>query len=285
MPVAVLQNLICPVCGGGFAESGQALRCEEGHSFDVARQGYVNLLSGRKPAGSADTATMVAARAGFLDAGFYRPIADALADAVAGPPAGAGSAGGLIVDVGAGTGHYLADVLERLPAAYGVATDVSVPALRRAARAHPRMAAVGADVWRGLPIRSGSAAVVLDVFAPRNAAEFHRVVRPDGLLGVVTPLPGHLGELVDRFGMLTIDERKDERVDETLATCFRRRSRHELTFAMDLGPTDIGNLIRMGPSAHHLDEDTLVRQLAELPERTGVTASVRVSAYQPVVEP
>ncbi|NEE01375.1 putative RNA methyltransferase [Phytoactinopolyspora halotolerans] len=317
----LVDALACPVCrarltvvraspGGGAPEAeatvrtaGSALRCASGHSFDVARQGYVNLRSGRKPRGTADTADMVAARTEFLDAGHYAPIADAVARAVGNTvrddAAGADPAPPLVVDIGAGTGYYLRrtlDVLERgldaRPAAggrapWGVAIDVSTYALRRAAKAHPRIAAVGADAWDVLPVADGAATAILDVFAPRNAAEFHRVLSPDGVLVVVTPTSAHLAELVGRFGasgMLSVDERKDERVEQALGERFAPVSRDELTFSLELDPDNVARLIRMGPSAHHVDDatlrETLVADAAAGGARTNVTASVSVATFR-----
>ena len=88
------------------------------------------------------------------------------------------AAPGCIVDLGAGTGWYLARALERLRGTTGLALDVSKPALRRAARAHPSLAAVACDAWGPLPLRDGGVAAVLDIFAPRNAAEIARVLVP-----------------------------------------------------------------------------------------------------------
>ena len=83
------------------------------------------------------------------------------------------------------------------------------PAARRAARAHPRAGAAVCDVWRGLPLADACADVVLDVFAPRNGAEFRRVLRPGGRLVVVTPTPAHLAELVPLLGLIGVDPDKD----------------------------------------------------------------------------
>src|SRR5258705_9927810 len=176
----VVRALRCPTCAEPFEASATALRCANGHSFDIARQGYATLVTGRAP-GGAETAEMVAARAELLAAGHLDPVARAVTDlarALAAPD-------GLVLDVGAGTGHYLATVLDALPAHHGVALDVAKAAVRRAARAHPRAAAVVADAWRGLPLADGCADLVLDIFAPRNGAEFRRVLRPGG-----TPLAG-----------------------------------------------------------------------------------------------
>src|SRR4051812_49904109 len=104
---------------------------------------------------------MVQARAAFLSSGAFDPLGEAVAAAVA---HAAGEAGpGAVVELGAGTGWYLAAAIDRLPARVGVAVDISKAALRRAARAHPRVAAVGADAWRAIPLRDGCAAVVLGV--------------------------------------------------------------------------------------------------------------------------
>ena len=171
--------LQCPVCSSGLALGDGAVRCGAGHSFDVARQGYVNLVPG-----NGDSAEMVEAREAFLGAGHFRPLTGALvAEAMNVEAAGA------VVDVGAGTGHHLAYVLATPPERPGVALDTSTAALRRAARIHPRAAAVGADAWKPLPLRDGIAAIVLSVFAPRNPDELARILAPGGALLAVTPRP------------------------------------------------------------------------------------------------
>ena len=119
---------------------------------------------------------MVAAREAFLAAGHFDPVIAAVT-AAAERALAAASAGG-VVELGAGTGVQLADVLDRHPERVGLAIDRSRPAARRAARAHPRLGAVVCDVWRGLPVRSGAAALVLNAFAPRNGPEIARVLHP-----------------------------------------------------------------------------------------------------------
>ena len=142
-----------------------------------------------------DTAEMIAARAAFLAAGHYAPITRALAEHAA------VDAPGVIADVGAGTGQHLAGVLEAHPDRIGVALDSSTPAMRRAARAHPRMAAVTCDAWDALPLADAAAAVVLSVFAPRGAAEIRRVLAPGGVVLAVTPTERHLAELREPLGL------------------------------------------------------------------------------------
>jgi 23S rRNA (guanine745-N1)-methyltransferase len=274
----LLRLLACPLCGAGLTPAGGALRCEARHSFDIARQGYVSLLTGGPRAGSADTAEMVAARDAFLRAGHYAPLVSELARTAAGvcPP------DGTVLDAGTGTGHYLAAVLDALPGAVGLGLDVSKFALRRAARAHPRAGAASWDVWRPLPVRTGGADILLNVFAPRNGPEFHRVLSPGGALIVVTPTVRHLAGLREAAGLLSVDAEKDERLRRTLSAHFRRERETPLEYGLTLDAQDAGNAAAMGPSAHHLapgEEDP--RPAAPQDPGLAVTASFNVAVYRP----
>ncbi len=240
MNVGGLGWLACPVCAAGLAGEGGALRCASGHSFDVARQGYVNLLRRAAPE-NADTPAMLAARDRFLGAGHYAPVADAVAARCRGASR--------IVEVGAGTGYYLAAALDAAPGAEGLATDVSPAAARRAARCHPRAAAVVADTWQRLPLPDGAADRLLCVFAPRNPAEFARVLRPGGRAVVVVPGPLHLRELREGYGLLAIDDDKSDRVRRAFAGW--RAEEQALTYQLELGADDVADVIAMGPNAFH----------------------------------
>ncbi|MBM2622189.1 methyltransferase domain-containing protein [Actinoplanes sp. LDG1-06] len=259
-----LPYLRCPVCQQGLARVERSLRCPAGHSFDMAKQGYADLTAGRMPH-VGDTAEMVADRAEFLAAGHYDFIADAL---------DTGLLHGLIVDAGTGTGHYLGRVLDAAPGATGLGLDVSKPALRRAARAHERAAAVLTDLWRPLPIADGVADVIVNVFAPRNGAEFRRVLRPEGRLLVVTPAPDHLRELIDAHGLIQVDPDKAARVRDALGDHFKEESSTALRRALTLTAVETRTLIGMTPSAHHVSDFPAAP--------TTVTASVLVTTYRPV---
>jgi 23S rRNA (guanine745-N1)-methyltransferase len=269
-PLDEAVNLLrCPVCADGLQLGDGSLRCRAGHSFDIARQGYVNLVPGR-----ADTPEMVEARDAFLGAGHYRHLSDALAEEAARV-----DASGAVVDVGAGTGHHLARVLDALPERLGLALDASPAALRRAARAHPRAAAIGADAWKPLPLGDGVAAIVLSVFAPRNPPEMARILAPGGALVAVTPTTRHLYELVGPLGLLSVPEDKEDRLDEQLASQFTLRERRSVEHSMFLAREEATQIVRMGPSAWHIDESELATRLAALPDPLTVTASVTLSRY------
>ncbi|KXK60118.1 23S rRNA methyltransferase [Micromonospora rosaria] len=303
----VVARLRCPVCADPLAEvdtgPARSLRCPRRHSFDVARQGYVNLLTGRAPH-VGDTADMVAARTEFLAAGHYDPISAALADAARRATAtlgttaaprttdtpratatprtrGGGSAYPLVVDAGGGTGRHLAAVLAALPDAVGLTLDVAKPALRRAAKAHPRAAAALADTWQRLPLADASVAVLLNVFAPRNGAEFRRVLDPGGTLLVVTPADDHLTELVDTLGLLRVDPTKADRVAGSLAGHFAEVDATVLRSRLALTRAEVGTLVGMGPSAWHADPGRLAARIAALAEPVPVTLAVRLGVHRP----
>jgi 23S rRNA (guanine745-N1)-methyltransferase len=275
----VLPLLRCPHCGAalGRGEAGDAVRCADGHTFDIARQGYLSLLAGEGTPHAGDTAEMVAARERLLGAGHFEPLAEALAEAAGEAAAGASPGPAWVVDLGAGPGWYLARVLDALPAAIGLALDVSKPALRRAARAHPRLAAVACDVWRPLPLRDGVAAVVLDVFAPRDGEEIARVLAPGGLAAVVTPRPGHLRELAQPLGLLGVDERKETRLVDRLEPALAVADRRELTWTLRLDRAGARDAAAMGPSAFHLAPAALDERVAALPQLLDVTAAVTIT--------
>ncbi|QXQ15948.1 methyltransferase domain-containing protein [Skermania piniformis] len=277
MYAAAVALLACPECGGDLELIERVLRCPRRHSFDVSRHGYVRLATGAPTRIAGDTAAMVAARERFLAAGHFAPIAAAVRAAAIGDDSPVDSR---ILEVGAGTGYYLADVLTGLPGASGVGLDVATPAVRRLARAHPQAVAVAADVRRPLPIRSGVVSHVLSVFAPRPVAELARVMAPGGRYVLVTPTGRHLTELIDDFAMIRVDPDKQRRVDAALASLFAPIARQPIDFSMNLDHADVAALIGMGPSARHGEPEQRSARLAALPDRLEVTGSVQVTTFR-----
>lgn len=266
--------LRCPHCHHALQRQSQTWSCSSGHAFDVARQGYVNLLPGHR-AHTGDTVDMLAARSLVLGAGHFDRVTDAVITACQGLP------DGVLIEAGAGTGHHLALVRRALqrPA---VAMDISVAAARRAARAGPReLISLVTDVWQPWPVLDRVAAAVLMIFAPRNLAEAARVLVPGGVLVVVTPAEGHLGELRSPLDLIDVEPDKSDRLNAQA-----RRVEFQSTdtrVIRDVVPVDRGvarALALMGPSAHHLDTEDLDLRVAALPERTDVTIAVTVHRYR-----
>jgi 23S rRNA (guanine745-N1)-methyltransferase len=272
----VTAYLRCPVCAGELHLDGSQLECARKHSFDVARQTYVNLTVGRAGPSTGDTSAMVAARDSFLSRGHYRPLAEAVrAIATRHDP----GAPGLVVDLAGGTGYYLSGVLDALSHRHGVCVDLSVPALRRAAQAHPRAAAVGADVWQRLPLAARSAALVLNIFGPRNAAETGRILVPDGTLIMAVPGPAHLHELQRSLGTIGIDQRKPERI----SNAYHDYDQSDVTavdYQIAVDHADLVTLVSMGPSARHIAPEAIQARIRTLPSPAVVTVDVQIKAFQ-----
>lgn len=178
--------LACPHCAQPLQLSATGATCENLHSFDRGRGGYLNLLVGGRLSATTtpgDTPDALAARRRFLAGGFYAPIAAALVDAVGVPD-------GAVLDVGCGEGYYLSQL--PLPDRFGL--DVSKSAVQMAARLLPDSQFVVGSAYR-LPVLTASVAAVISVFAPHPFDEFERVLRPGGRWVSVTPGPDHLQEM------------------------------------------------------------------------------------------
>lgn len=179
----------CPHCGESLDEHDREFFCSNGHHFDRAKDGYVNLLpSGRlKGRPSGDDEAMVRARRAVFDADLYRPVVDAVAAMLA------TSRPTCVVDAGCGEGSYLA-ATTRLSGASGWGIDVSKPAIRLAARRHQDHHYAIASSY-AMPFADGSFDALINVFSPRDFVEMERVLAVNGVAVVVTPGPRHLAQL------------------------------------------------------------------------------------------
>lgn len=274
----ILPTLRCPVCEAHLFRVTGAVRCPAGHSFDIARHGYVSLLTGASPT-SGDDAAMVQARRRFLEGGAYAPLRAGVTDLAV----GASPSPSVVMEAGCGTAYYLAGVLDALPEAIGLGLDSSARALRVAAKAHPRAAAAAWDSFRApFPLAPLSVDLVLDVFAPRNPVEFQRMLRPGGRLIVARPRNEHLAQLrgqVER--MIGIDPVKEERLHRALDPFFEAVDIELIEYVAPLTPQEAADLVLMTPGARHLTEGDLGNDLTGTALPAEVTVSVLATAYRP----
>lgn len=273
---AALDILQCPVCVEPFDFVDGGVRCVNRHHFDRAKQGYLSLRGGGSTA-TGDTVAMIGARERFQGAGFHEAIASAVAAAIA--SAVPTDVTGWLVDLGGGTGWHAARVLDARPGLQGVVLDASVPAVRRAARAHERLAAVAADVWKGIPIADASVDVVLRVFAPgggaQGAAELNRILAPGARVVVVVPEPEHHRELVKPLKLLKVPAGKAEEAASSIPGA-RLESSTTVTATLELTREEALDAIMMGPNAFHQRREALAAAFAEWPEPIAVTIAVSV---------
>lgn len=180
-------QFLCPTCGGTLTKQAHAFLCANRHSFDIARQGYVNLLpvTAKHSAAPGDTLEQVRSRRAFLSAGFYAPISDCLNET-----ASRCGARGELLDVGCGEGYYST----RLAQALGLSltgVDISKEAVRYAAANYKDAAWLCASAAH-LPVADGSTDVLTSLFAVTMPEEFHRVLKADGLFLQVLAAQDHL---------------------------------------------------------------------------------------------
>lgn len=236
-----MAEILCPLCRQPLQREPKTWRCASGHSFDVAREGYVNLLpvqhkNSRDPG---DDPQMVMARREFLQAGHYQPLRDALL-ALAAPLRSQS-----LLDIGCGEGYYtgaLATVSAQI-----TGLDIARPAIRVAAKRYPGvtwLVSSGAQ----MPIADGSVDLVCNIFTQLHLAEMYRVLSPGGHLLVVTPAAGHLNSLREAlFG--EVRPYDADKFLASLETRFELVSRQEVQFPLSLAQPALGHLLGMTPYA------------------------------------
>lgn len=180
-------NLICPICEKPLFRQENRFLCPENHSFDIARQGYVNLLpiQRKHSAHPGDTREQVLSRREFLSGGFYAPIAEALAAA-----AKKYDACGPILDVGCGEGYYCTRLAKAMNAEL-TGLDISKDAVRCAAGKYKDARWLCATAAQ-IPVEDGAAGLLTSLFAITLPEEFHRVLRKNGLFFQVLAAQDHL---------------------------------------------------------------------------------------------
>ena len=268
------------------ADDFSRLVSETGHSYDVAKQGYVTLAAGAGLKHQGDDAAMVTARETYLAMGHFAPFVEAVTGAVQDSLENQDAAqhAGLdedtapsLLEVGAGTGYYLAHTLDSIEGARGVGLDISTHAAKHLAKSHERVGAVVADVWERLPLKDDSIHAISVVFAPRNPAEFQRVLAPGGEVIVLTPQAGHLDELREPLGILGVEEGKVERL-YAQAEGFLEQAADpvDISFPIVLDKASIAAQVGMSPSARHISPEELAERMASLPQTLTVTAHARL---------
>lgn len=185
-------TFICPICKNSL-EGEKALKCINGHCYDRAKSGYVNLLSGRG-GNHGDPKEMVISRREFLDKGYYEPLARSICSSALKYIEN----GSLILDAGLGEGYYtkmLADTLKAAGKAVGFAgIDVSKDAVNYASKRFPKAELAVASVY-AIPMADSSVDTVISIFAPCAREEFLRVLKPEGVFIMVIGGTEHLWSL------------------------------------------------------------------------------------------
>lgn len=239
-----MTTLRCPVCGKDLLAGPKNYACEAGHSFDIARQGYVNLLlsSQRPSAAPGDSAAMIADRRAFLDAGHYLPLRECVSGQL--DRLQSERNGLQVLDLGCGEGYYTAAFAG--PEGRQVyALDIAKPALAIAAkRSKDVVWCVGTS--RALPFHDRGLDVILNIFCRPHIAETRRALKEDGVLLLAGPGVDHLEEL--RAVLYDNVVKQDSHsAEEILAGGFELRHTETLHYEFTVEGPAIGQLARMTP--------------------------------------
>lgn len=265
-------ELICPICGAALCREDRCYRCENRHSFDIARQGHVNLLpvQQKKSLHPGDTREQVLSRRTFLEAGYYAPIADTLCQTALEL-----GAKGPILDIGCGEGYYSS----RLAAAMNAeltGLDISKEAVRCAAAKYKNALWICGTAAH-LPVPDHSAGVITSLFALTMAEEFRRVLASDGLYFQVLAAQDHLLGLKSIiYPELKLKE-KDSVPD---LPGFRLVKTVPIRFEFTVEGEQVQNLLSMTPHVYRISKEGAARLAAT--DKLTDTASCVLNVYRPI---
>ncbi len=225
-------KFICPVCGGKLFNTGSSLKCLKAHSFDISKQGYVNLLMKNVGGRHGDDKLMLGARRSFLDKGYYAPLRNAICEIL--------GKGHTILDSGCGEGYYTAAFAENNEV-FGI--DISKEALKMAALRCKNSEFAVASI-NAIPLSDNSVDAVVNIFAPESLNEFSRVLNTDGRYITAVPLERHLFSLKEAI----YDNPYINPVPVTEKEGFELLSMKDVKYGIELKSNeDIKNLFLMTP--------------------------------------
>jgi 23S rRNA (guanine745-N1)-methyltransferase len=263
-------SLTCPHCHAALSPAGKSYRCAQGHSFDRAKEGYLSLLHGRqKGEGRGDSKAMIQARDRVHRAGVFDPLVAALAALPLATPLDR------VLELGCGEGFFLSHVVRehRIATSYGL--DLSVDAVKLAAKTQRASLILRADLLQPLPFADGSLDLVQSIFAPRPLNEIRRVLRPGGHALFVFPLTDHWQELRAFLPLAGIG---DDKLPAADLAGFASVTSLEVRAPRDLPHDVLVDLVEMSPSIHRLTRDGLDWK-SHLPPTLTATLSVRVALF------
>ena len=263
-------ELVCPVCGEILSRAEKEYRCENRHSFDIARQGHVNLLvvQQKHSLNPGDTREQVLSRRTFLEGGFYEPIAKALCDT-----ARELGAKGPVLDVGCGEGYYCTRLAQALDAEL-LGLDISKEAVRCAAAKYKGPQWVCGTASH-LPVRDGSIGTLTSLFALTLLGEFSRVLAKDGLYFQILAAQDHLLGLKSIIYPELKFKEKDSVPD---LPGFARIKTVPIRFTFTVEGAQVQNLLSMTPHLYRISKEGAARLAAT--ETLTDTASAVLNVYR-----
>ena len=258
--------LICPKCKKTLIKDNHSYKCEAGHSYDIAKSGYINLLISRS--GSGDCKEMVDARNSFLPKGYYDIIPDKILEILSNYNIRKNE---YILDGGCGTGYYDSLIKRQYPNIIGF--DISKDAVLKASKNNPDLLYMVASSY-AIPIMDNSISCLINIFAPTSELESYRVLKDDGLLIVVTPGEEHLIELKQAlYDSPYLNKQTNPKVDHlTLVDTI------DISKSQKVANDDLINITKMTPYFYKTNQDNLER--LQRIDNLDLTISFRIYVYK-----
>ncbi|MFW6696728.1 putative RNA methyltransferase [Acinetobacter pittii] len=264
------QILMCPVCRQPLNLTERTWRCEQGHSYDVAKQGYVNLhvVQHKHSKNPGDTPESVDARRVFLQSGYYQPLQQAVVDLLKQLNVKA------ILDIGCGEGYYTSAMQQVVEQCVGV--DIAKNAVQRAAKLNTEVTWV-VGTGATLPVLDHSMDACTSLFSPIPQTEIARVLKDDGYLIVVTPASEHLYAMREAL-FEQVNPHTPEKFVEQLQDLFELKQEQIIDAPFVLDQQALKNLIAMTPYAYKASPERRLRLEQQL--QLEVTASFQIYIFQ-----
>ena len=243
--------LRCPLCGGAFSRRDNSFVCEKRHTYDIARQGYVNFVPGQKE--MFYKKELFESRAKVFEAGVYAPVVERLSEAI---DRYVTKENPVLLDAGCGEGYYTRAVCPGREMTR-IGFDLSKDAVKLAARG-PKTAMFFAADLKNIPVQDGTVDVLLDIFTPANYAQFGRVLAPDGLVMKLAPRSGYLRELRTLAGDRLRHQQYDGGdVERYVHEKMNVLAQEAITYTMAVSQETAYHLARMTPMLAGVDVDAL----------------------------
>jgi len=264
------QVLMCPVCRQSLNLTERTWRCEQGHSYDVAKQGYVNLhvVQHKHSKNPGDTPESVDARRAFLQSGYYQPLQQAVVALLKQLDVKA------ILDIGCGEGYYTSAMQQVVEQCVGV--DIAKNAVQRAAKLNTEVTWV-VGTGATLPVLDQSMDACTSLFSPIPQAEIARVLKDEGYLIVVTPASEHLYAMREAL-FEQVNPHTPEKFVEQLQDLFELKQEQIIDAPFVLDQQALKNLIAMTPYAYKASPER--RLQLEQQSQLEVTASFQIYVFQ-----
>lgn len=264
------QVLMCPVCRQSLNLTERTWRCEQGHSYDVAKQGYVNLhvVQHKHSKNPGDTPESVDARRAFLQSGYYQPLQQAVVALLKQLDVKA------ILDIGCGEGYYTSAMQQVVEQCVGV--DIAKNAVQRAAKLNTEVTWV-VGTGATLPVLDQSMDACTSLFSPIPQAEIARVLKDEGYLIVVTPASEHLYAMREAL-FEQVNPHTPEKFVEQLQDLFELKQEQIIDTPFVLDQQALKNLIAMTPYAYKASPER--RLQLEQQSQLEVTASFQIYVFQ-----